>query len=226
MFRRVLFGPNTVRVVSPPQPILTGQLANSTKIGRFAKLLRAEIVEKRGMMNLVVFGDNLIGKSVKALCIAREGFHDTETSPGCISDLVLSVVPCVVDSPAKQREDVISLEFLISTRQNQFADPKSQPVELSVSSNMDYETLARKLHAMYLKKSADSFVLRCMGYSSAATIVKALGLFNQRVDSHKLHAAIRTESVPDSYMRGSNKPSDRSLRAIVFEVVVLDNTSD
>ena len=206
-------------------PVLTGQLANSTKIGRFAKLLHAEIIEKRHRMNLVVFGDNLIGKSIKALCIAREGFDDLPKGQS-ESNSVLSVLPRVVDSPAKQRENVVALEFEIATRSGPAVQPNNPPFEISVSSNTDHEVLARKLHSMYLTKSVDSFVLRCMGYSSAATIVKALGLFNQRVHSHKLHSSIRTESVPDVYMRGSRTSSDRSLRAIVFEVVVLDDSSD
>ena len=227
MFRRFLLGQAGIREHPSNTPMLTGQLSNSTKIGRFAKLIRAEIVEKHHQMSLVVFGDNLIGKSVKALCIAREGFDDTSINQTSDDIAVPSIVPRLVDSPAKQRQDVVSMEFLISARSEAVPDStRITPTEISVSSNTDYEVLARKLHSMYMNQAVDSFTLRCMGYSSAATIVKALGLFNQRVGSHHLHSTIRTESVPDAYMRGSRRPPDRSLRAIVFEVVVLENTSD
>jgi hypothetical protein len=224
MFRRYLFKQNVVTSPLQPLTIMTGQLANTTKIGRFAKVIRSEIVVKHQRMNLVVFGDYLIGKSVKAMCIAREGFQENSMdSQNPIP--ILSFLPTIIDSPEKTRANVVSVEILISSC-DKHPEPRHRPIHMNISSKLDHEELAKKLHTLYLNGSVDSFVLRCMGYLSSATVVKALGLFNQKVVSQKLHASIRTEPVPSKYLRREPNSVGESLRAIVFEIVVLAQPSD
>ena len=224
MFRRYLSRQYVVASSLPHSQVLTGQFANSTKIGRFAKLLNAEILGKRQRMSLVVFGDNLIGKSVKSMCIAREGFNDSSLKDPAINPL-LCFKPTIINSPDKLRENIVSVEFIISTCEKL---PESQypPIHMQISSSLDHEDLAKKLHSLYLNGSVDSFELRCMGYLASATVVKALGLFNQRVHSHKLRACIHTEPVPNKYLRRGTSTLGESLRAIVFNVAVLDDPSD
>lgn len=193
-----------------PTRVLTGQLANTTKIGRFARLLRLEILEKDNQMSLVVFGDNLIGKSIKAMCIAREGFDDDETFATLPASTMLRITPRIINPTVLQR-DLVSIEYRIVPDRVETSSAIPY-LDIPVSETISHEKLARKLHSIYLKNSADTFTVRCKGYTAAAVIVKALGLFNQRVTSHQLTSLVRSDG------SGSN-------RILIFEVSIVDNDS-
>jgi len=202
---------------------LTGQISNTTKIGRLAKMLESEIIlKKSNTMKFSAFGDNLIGKTVKAICISQEGFNSG------VARGSLQVTPEFLESDEKIRDSIPSIELLIKADEPHYP-PHRDVVVINVSSSTSYTALAKQIHEVY--KREDYYQVRCMGYSQCATVIKALALFNKNVESHRLVTRIVTENVPNMYLRirdddmeektTTTSEKNESLRAIVFSVNVV-----
>lgn len=178
----------------------TGAISNETKIGRLAKMLQTEILMKENVaMDFSAFGDNLIGKTVRAMSLASSEGRD------------LQFAPFLFETAIKERASIPSMRFLIRP-----AVAAAEPVRtvLKVSAVATADTLGKRMHALYLQ-NVNKFTLRCVGDTQSAKSVLAMAIFNQKVESHKLQAALSNELVPDRSGDG------KSIRAILLHVHVL-----
>jgi hypothetical protein len=203
--------------------LLTGQISNTTKIGRLAKMIDSELISKtHNEMKFTVFGDNLIGKTIKAVCIGQEGFR------GGAGRSSLQIIPSMIDTEEKIRPNITSIQLMIKSK----IQTEKTGYIINVSGTTSHSALAKRLHELYMKEEVEIFTIRCMGYRQSATVIKAIALFNSNVSRHQLVTTVQTENVPNMYLRISDdetatqpEESNKSLRAIVFNVRVVDRSS-
>jgi hypothetical protein len=191
----------------------TGRISNTSSIGRIAKMFRSEVLEKNHKFEFHAFGDNLIGRTIKAFSIAQNSPFDN-TSFEIPKDHKLVFMPFSFETPSKRLSDIPSIRFLINCGARELKEARDSTIKVSSSSLSD--EIAERMHQLYLKKSKDHFVLRCVGDNQASTVVQALAKFNENVDSHKLSAWISNELVHDT-----RKVEGRMLRVIQFHVDVV-----
>ena len=189
----------------------TGAISNDTKVGRLAKMLRFEVLNRNEIFSFTAFGANLIGKTVKAASIAQTSSFDDANS-AIPADRKIMLTPFNFDSDEKLRASIPSVQFIISSDER--ADDRDVSPEIKVASRSTAEIIAQRIHTMYLK-SQNRFTLSCVGDEQAAIAAEAMAIFNARVESHKLAAWISNELVHDM------RSGDKTMRKTMLNVNVV-----
>jgi len=191
------------------QKFKTGQISNETKVGRLASMFHHEVLHKNETFDFTAFGEQLIGRTAKALSIAQD-FSPDINIPGQIM-----FVPYLFDTPNKRRGEIPSARFIIFSQQHKSERVDDSVEEIRIASTSVPESVAKTLHHFYLKK-VNHVKLRCVGETPCSKAVIAMALFNENVKDHKLAAWLSNERINDGY-----RSNDRAIRAIVFNVCVL-----
>lgn len=194
--------------------VRTGKLSNTSSIGKVAKMFRSEVLEKNQKFNFYAFGDNLIGRTIKAFSIAQNSEFDNAITQ-LPKDHKLQFIALHYETPSKRRSEIPSIRFVISSGTRQAKDNLKETI-LKISSTTISDDLAARIHHLYLNQAKDSFILRCVGDNQASIVVQALAKFNEHVDSHKLSAWISNELIHDT-----RKVEGRMLRVIQFNIDVV-----
>ena len=189
-------------------PFKTGQISNDTKVGRLANMFHHEVLLKKEVFNFSAFGDNLIGRTIKALSIAQDFSRDVRV-PGKILFL-----PILFDTPSKRRGDIPSVRFIIQPGDSNNDVFRSDKV-IKIASTAVPDSIAKDMHDMYMK-NMNLFTLRCIGETQCGKAVLSMAEFNKNVNSHKLWAWMSHELVPDSF-----RSNGSTIRSMVFNVEVV-----
>jgi hypothetical protein len=198
--------------------IQTGKVSHTTKTGRLAKMFRTEILSQGKSFDFAAFGNQLMGKTVKALSIAQESNFD-DLAPLANKDTKIVFTPYVHDTPAKNRADVFSVRLLIQPSVVSSVESDSNRTVMMVSSTTDPLKLGKRIHDSYLR-SQNAFMLKCLGGQQTAIALQAMAMFNEKVASHKLRSYLSTEEVRDTHGQEFTR-----IRGIVFHVDVVPSES-
>ena len=202
--------PTLRRLCQNSTKYVTGSVSHDTKVGRLAKLIACESREPNRVFDFVALGEELIGKTVKAICMAQELSFPEIAGP--VVSKNLRIVPYDFPAVGKLRP-VPAVRFIVDSIE--FVKSESRFSDIRVSTRSEPEDLAKKLHDLYMRQQSDSFHLRCMGYNASTKVIRSMTIFNQNVSEHKLAATISSELVSDS-----SKP-ESSLRVVLFRVFVI-----